>query len=138
MKRILVGFLLVLIPIGAMAETVTYLPAPGSTQAAEALRSGLERRLQGGTAVLRQSGRSHEATISQSGSGNLAIVVQRGQGHSATVTQSGDGNSYILLQVGRGGTAAVEQTGGESGVVLQVSRPDRRSRPGSSLPAPQP
>lgn len=115
MLRIL-AILLVVAPLGAEADT----PARG--RSAEAIRLAVERQVQRSGVSVRQSGRGHEAVLSQSGTENQGIIVQRGSGHFASLEQAGTGNAATIIQLGRGASVVVAQTGGESGASIQAGR----------------
>lgn len=97
--------------------------APGSSEAAEAMRLGLGiyALTQGArNGHISQNGTGNSAGVAQAGGGNVGIVHQDGHGHNGTVTQNGNGNAYGLFQFGRGTSGHVNQSGnGNAGMTFQ-------------------
>ena len=99
--RSLLAALVLLLPLSAHAETLSYTWSPRSPREAQALRAGLALHslrdgLRSGGTVL-QWGRNNRAALSQSGTGQFGAILQRGNGHSARLDQSGDGNAHAIL-----------------------------------------
>jgi hypothetical protein len=90
---------------------------------AEALVA-IQQGLAGGhydTAIITQTGASHDLSLQQSGGGNHADLTQTGEHNSMAVLQEHGNNSLNALQSG-GQSATIEQYGGRS-LILHQSVP---------------